>query len=158
MSDFKSKFILQLFIDTLVLGILFTILFRVIAAVLCSSAEGTAVCLPIVLCTLLATIFAAGIAVFLTQNALAKKGVSDAPQPMPFYLILAGVLIALNLIYTILGFSVLEGWCRNNISITVPADTIRPAVRKAVVISDLVQAVILPCFVPFWKKRHEALF
>ena len=158
MSDFKSKFILQFIIDSLVLGILFTILFRVIAAVLCSGAEGTAVCLPIVLCTLLANVFAAGIAVFLTQNSLAKKDVSGAPQPLPFYLILAAVLIALNLLYTVLGFSVLEGWCRNNISITVPADTIRPAVRKAAVISDLVQAALLPCFIPFWKKRHEALF
>ena len=158
MSDFKSKFILQFIIDSLVLGILFTILFRVIAAVLCSGAEGTAVCLPIVLCTLLANVFAAGIAVFLTQNSLAKKDVSGAPQPLPFYLILAAVLIALNLLYTVLGFSVLDGWCRNNISITVPADTIRPAVRKAAVISDLVQAALLPCFIPFWKKRHEALF
>ena len=158
MSDFKRKFILQLIIDMMVLGILFTVLFRVIAAVLCGAMEGTAVCLPVVLCTLLANVFAAGIAVFLTQNSLAKKGVSDAPQPMPFYLILAAVLIALNLMYTVLGFSVLEGWCRNNISITVPADTIRPAVRKAAVISDLVQAVFLSGFIPFWKKRHEALF
>lgn len=158
MSDFKSKFILQLIIDILVLGILFTVLFRILAAVFCNAAEGTAVCLPIVLCTLLANVFAAGIAVFLTQNTLSKKGVTSAPQPFPFYLILAAVLIALNLLYTVLGFSVLEGWCRNNISITVPAETIRPAVRKAVIISDLVQAVLLAGFVPFWKKRHEALF
>ena len=158
MSDFKSKFILQLIIDILVLGILFTVLFRILAAVFCNAAEGTAVCLPIVLCTLLANVFAAGIAVFLTQNTLSKKGITGAPQPIPFYLILAAVLIALNLLYTVLGFSVLEGWCKNNISITVPAETIRPAVRKAVIISDLVQAVLLSGFVPFWKKRHEALF
>lgn len=158
MSDFKSRFILQLIIDILVLGILFTVLFRILAAVFCNAAEGTAVCLPIVLCTLLANVFAVGIAVFLTQNTLSKKGVTGAPQPFPFYLILAAVLIALNLLYTVLGFSVLEGWCRNNISITVPAETIRPAVRKAVIISDLVQAVLLAGFVPFWKKRHETLF
>ena len=72
MSDFKSKFILQLIIDILVLGILFTVLFRILAAVFCNAAEGTAVCLPIVLCTLLANVFAAGIAVFLTQNTLSN--------------------------------------------------------------------------------------
>lgn len=158
MSNFKSKFILQFIIDGLMLGILFTILFRVLTAVLCGRLEGTAVCLPIILCTMLANVFAAGIAVFLTQKTISKKGVTDAPQPIPFYLILAIVLIVLNLLSSVIGFSVLEGWCRNNISITVSEDLIRTAVRKSVVISDLVQAALLLCFVPFWKKRHETFF
>lgn len=164
MPNFKGKFILQFIIDVLVLGILFTILFRVIGAVLCSNLEGTDVCLPIVLCSLLGNVFAAGIAVFITQNTLSKKGITDAPQPYPFYLIVAAVLIAMNICFTVMGFSVLEGWCRNNISVTVPADTIRPAVsirpavRNAVIVSDIVQTVLHLAFVPLWKKHHERLF
>lgn len=158
MTGFKSKFIVQFIIDSLVLGVIFFIVFRLLAAVGVSAAEGTGVCLPIVLSSVLSGTFASGIAVFVTQRALSKKGVDDAPQPIPFYLILAAVLFVLTLLYTILGFSVLEGYCRNNISITVPADTIRPAVTKAVVIANIAQAVILAGFVPFWKKCHEKLF
>lgn len=158
MPNFKSKFIFQFIVDALVLGVLFTIVFRLIAAVISKGMDGTAVCLPIVLCTMLANVFAAGIAVFLTQNSLSKKGITDAPQPIPFYLIIAIVLIVFNLMFTVMGFSMLEDLCGNNISVTVPADSINLAVRKAVVISDIVQAVLLLCFLPFWKKRHESLF
>ena len=159
MSQFKSKFVVHFIIDSLVLGILFTLLFRFVGAALSNGMGGeTTVCLPIVLSTMLANVFSFGISVFLTQNTLYKNGITDAPQSMPFYLILAVVLITLDVVFFVLGFSVLEGWCNNNISITVSAETVRPAVRNAVIVSDIVQAVLLLCFVSLWKKRHDVLF
>ena len=159
MQDFKKKFIVQFIIDALVLGILFFIAFRLIAVVFVSSLEGTAVCLPIVVCTVLANVFAGSIAVFLTQNTLAKKECTNIPEPMPFYLILAIVMIALILLYTVFGYSALEGYCRNNISIlTVKSEDVHNAAVKAVIISDIVQAAVILAFMPLWKKRHNKLF
>ena len=159
MTNFKSKFITQFIIDSLMLGILFTIVLRLIAAAFVTSLEGTAVCLPIVLCSVLANVFATGIAVFLTQNTLAKKGCSDIPDTIMFYVVLAAVLIILVLLYTILGFSTLERYCTNNISLfTVSKDDIHSAVMRSVIISDVVQVIIFAAFIPFWKKRHDSLF
>ena len=159
MTNFKPKFIVQFIIDSLVLGIIFTILSRLAAAAFVSSLEGTAVCLPIILCTVLANVFAAGIAVFLTQNTLAKKDCSNIPDTIVFYIVLAAVLIILILLYTIFGFSTLEGFCTNNISaLTVSEDDIHSAVKKSVIISDVVQAVVFLALIPLWKKRHDSLF
>lgn len=158
MKNFKSTFIVQFIIDSLVLGIIFTVLSRLAAAAFVSSLEGTAVCLPIVLCTVLANVLAAGIAVFLTQNTLAKKDCSNIPDTIMFYIVFAAVLFILILLYTILGFSTLEGFCTKNISLTVSKDDIHSAVMKSVIISDVVQAILFAALIPLWKKRHDSLF
>lgn len=93
MTNFKPKFIVQFIIDYLVLGIIFTILSRLAAAVFVPALESTAVCLTIVLSTVPANVFAAGIAVFLTQNTLAKKDCSNIPDTIMFYIVLAAIFI-----------------------------------------------------------------
>lgn len=158
-SKFKSKFTARFIINTLWLSLVFTVIFRLVAAAAISSLEGASACLPIVLCRVLVIVFSMGTAVFLTQNYLAKKYCSYIPDVIEFYIGLAVIFTILVVIYTISDFSTLEEYCTNNISsLTVSEDDIHSAVKKSVIISDVIQAIIFAALIPFWKKRHDSLF
>lgn len=180
MSGFKPKFIGQFIIDALVLGILLGILSRIVTAVAIKvfSLEGTAVCYAIELIGGIFNALAIAGAVFLTQNTLAKKGVGGIDDPTKFYIVFSGIMIAINAIFSVVGFSATYNTCAGNISMLAMQnelmdtgaftsikeasekvqETIRNAVVASVVIQNILQAAIFGICIPLFKKRHEKLF
>ncbi len=179
MNKFQYKFGLQFIINILVLGTLLELVSRALITLIANSASSseTALCYFIILIQGLFNTVAIVTSVFFTQNTLSKKDILALDNPSIFYTLFSIIMIIVNVIGSIIGFSSIYNICVGNISTTVMQTelmkshslTFEEATEKvqellyhtvllAIIIENIIQAVIFALFTPIYKKYHKKVF
>jgi hypothetical protein len=179
MQNFKSKFIVQFIMNLITVGIIATIVGRVITALLFKTlgVQGTSVCWLMVLVTGVFNVAAMIVSLILTQNELKKKSLDNIPDiPVKFYAVLILALIILNVVISVIGFSSTYNTCVQNISVismendlvsagtdrsvvrSVVEDQLHSAVRNALIVVNIIQMVILALMTIVISKRHNRIW
>ncbi|GEM_PF-5209335 len=181
MKKFNSYFIGQLILGILIFGIAFTILGRVLTALLLQQTDYSisVVAYPVVLIASVMNAVCMVTAIVTAQQNARKKDCIETPMnPKQYYLIVAAVLTVINILCSVLGFS---GTCQtisqnintldalmkiqeNSASASAEelanqlAGKIRSAAMTAVLLGNVLQAAILFGFTPMHIQRHERIF
>lgn len=181
MSNFKAKFIIQFIINFIVVGIILGILSRVAIALLFKGldASGTSVCWLIVLTESIFNVAAMIISVFLTQKEIAKKPLDNFPlSATKFYTIVAAVLVIINILFAVFGYTATYNACVQNVDMLVMElemkksgtitdlteikntieNSLHSAVRASVIVGNVIQTAALMGLIPLFTKKHQKLF
>ncbi|MBR0483257.1 MAG: hypothetical protein IJJ69_00580 [Oscillospiraceae bacterium] len=181
MKKFNAYFIEQLILCIIIFGIGFTVLIRAITALVINQTEPSinGVAYPVVWIGHLLNAVCMVVSIFVAQKNAQKKECIDTPlNPMKYYLIVCTVLVVVNILFAVFGFRSTCETCINNIDVvkiaierqgglfTTPLDEIKAelvskisgTVLIAVIIGNILQAVIIFGFTPVYVKNHEKLF
>ena len=180
MSNFKTKFAIQFILGSLIMGIIFGLIGNIATGVLYNviKPEGTGVCYIITITSYVFDAIAVIFAVLISQNTLKKKSYDNYPDsPMKFYLILAGIVTAVSVLWSIIFYPAIYNTCVENLDtleMTLNLDSdkfattdsvvdevkrlAKTAVRIAEIIGNIVFAAIAFLMAPVYAKRHENFF
>lgn len=181
MSNFKKKFIIQFIINFIVVGIIMGILSRVATALLFNvlNVIGTSVCWLIVLTESIFNVSAMMISIFLTQKEIAKKPLDNFPlSAAKFYAVVAAVLVFINILFAVFGYTATYNACVQNVDILVMElemkkagtitdmveiknaieNSLHSAVKAAVIVGNVIQAAVMLGLIPLFTKMHQKLF
>lgn len=177
MEKQNVKFAIQFIINFLVWNILFGIAGRLIAAGLVTvfSIGGNNICYVVVFAQEFSILASAILSVFMTQKSLGKKGELTNDSIIRLYIALCLTIIIINVILSVLGFSIIYKMCEGNISITSLANDlvdskgisfddaleqsknlIRQTVKRAVIIANIFYIVILASLIPVFNNSHKS--
>jgi len=185
MKKFTPYFIVQTAICTLVPCIVLGIIGQKVAGAILSGGPNAATTIAypytLVLHTLYAVIFA--VSAIITQKSLSKKRLEVPEKPMAAYAIAAGVLLAVSIVFSIIGlqtnvdqvvmqrlstdqiFTLLSQYAAKNITITDQQEIlakfvadIQNSFKISTIIAKVIQAVIAAGTVVFLNKKHSELF
>ncbi len=177
MEKQNVKFAIQFIINFLVWNILFGIAGRLIAAGLVTvfSIGGNNICYVVVFAQEFSILASTILSVFMTKKSLGKKGELTNDSIIRLYIALCLSLIIINVILSVLGFSIIYKMCEGNISITSLANdlvdskgvsfddaleqskiTICQTVTRAVIISNILYGIVLTSLIPVFNNSHKS--
>ncbi|MFT3951722.1 MAG: hypothetical protein QM689_07275 [Oscillospiraceae bacterium] len=180
MSQYTKSFIWRVIVHIIVLGIIGTILSRVLTGFLVTSVEfpGTTVCYPIILTEALFNVAVIMLSAYLSQKVIFKRGCYSYPQSISkVYWIFTLVIICVNILLTILGFAGTYDICYTNIDkfkmladiLTdnpdiaaekagqMIRDRLLDTMRPVLMISNAMQAAAMCAFTPLLIKKYHAI-
>lgn len=177
MEKSNVKFAIQFIINFLVWNILLGIAGRLIAAALVTvfSIGGSNICYVVVFAQEFSILASVILSVFMTQKSSGKKGELTDDGIIRLYIALCLTLTIINIILSVLGFSIIYKMCEGNISITslannlvdskgVPFDDaleqsknlIYQTVKRAVIIANIFYSIILASLIPVFNNAHKS--
>lgn len=176
MEKSNVKFAIKFIINFLVWNILLGVAGRLIAAALVTlfSINGNNICYVVVFAQEFSILVSAILSVFMTQRSLERKG-ELTDNDIRLYIALCLTLIIINVILSVLGFSIIYKMCEGNISITSLANefvdskgvsfddalvqsenSIRQTVKRAVIIANIFHGIILASIIPVFNNSHKS--